>query len=515
MTSSRKIASTLYAVGASKMLTLDRATLADAAQVYFRENGEERFRVGMSCGENDFSIQYSPDGTPFSYDDRLRIDSETGEVTVKGLNLDGARFANPRLTGQARFADGSASAPAIAREGDTNTGFFFPGGDVVAGGAGGEEVFRFSPLGFAIGGNVSSAYKLVVGGHVLAGDGEDHTPDGSWTGQVTINGNGFKAGLAADGAGLWVGTNSASRDVIMAVNETEVARFTPTGLAVGGSSANYPVDVHGDIRAREAFKVGTGAGTAYGNDNLIRPASPSAFLNIKGGAGRAKVLLGNDDVNISGGTGSVVFRYGAGASDGGVEAMRVDSSGRVGIGTSSPDHDFDVKGTFGVSGAATLGGNIAFLSDDARLYPTSSDGTDSARVALLGGGGFTSSRGAYMYVCGNEHASTPGRAIMVAGEGAGADVSGTRISLIASDNTVFYNGGTEAARIASGGQFLIGATSGASKLVVNDDSVQVTSPKTPASATDTGETGQIAWDDEHIYVCTAPDTWKRSALTTW
>ncbi|MHC5653719.1 hypothetical protein [Stappia sp. ICDLI1TA098] len=104
---------------------------------------------------------------------------------------------------------------------------------------------------------------------------------------------------------------------------------------------------------------------------------------------------------------------------------------------------------------------------------------------------------------------------MVAGEGAGADVSGTRISLIASDNTVFYNGGTEAARIASGGQFLIGATSGASKLVVNDDSVQVTSPKTPASATDTGETGQIAWDDEHIYVCTAPDTWKRSTLTTW
>jgi hypothetical protein len=46
-----KIANTLYAVGASKMLTLDRATLADAAQVYFRENGEERFRVGMSCGE--------------------------------------------------------------------------------------------------------------------------------------------------------------------------------------------------------------------------------------------------------------------------------------------------------------------------------------------------------------------------------------------------------------------------------------------------------------------------------
>jgi hypothetical protein len=38
---------------------------------------------------------------------------------------------------------------------------------------------------------------------------------------------------------------------------------------------------------------------------------------------------------------------------------------------------------------------------------------------------------------------------------------------------------------------------------------------TPSSATDTGTKGQIAYDDNYIYVCVETNTWKRSALTTW
>ena len=37
----------------------------------------------------------------------------------------------------------------------------------------------------------------------------------------------------------------------------------------------------------------------------------------------------------------------------------------------------------------------------------------------------------------------------------------------------------------------------------------------PASATDTGSAGQIRWDSGFVYVCTATDTWKRAALSTW
>ena len=38
---------------------------------------------------------------------------------------------------------------------------------------------------------------------------------------------------------------------------------------------------------------------------------------------------------------------------------------------------------------------------------------------------------------------------------------------------------------------------------------------TPASATATGTTGTICWDSSFIYVCTAPNTWKRVAISTW
>jgi len=40
-------------------------------------------------------------------------------------------------------------------------------------------------------------------------------------------------------------------------------------------------------------------------------------------------------------------------------------------------------------------------------------------------------------------------------------------------------------------------------------------PYTPASASDTGTAGQVAWDDSYIYICTATDTWKRVAVATW
>ena len=38
---------------------------------------------------------------------------------------------------------------------------------------------------------------------------------------------------------------------------------------------------------------------------------------------------------------------------------------------------------------------------------------------------------------------------------------------------------------------------------------------TPASATATGTTGEIQWDSNYIYVCTATNTWKRVAISTW
>jgi hypothetical protein len=43
--------------------------------------------------------------------------------------------------------------------------------------------------------------------------------------------------------------------------------------------------------------------------------------------------------------------------------------------------------------------------------------------------------------------------------------------------------------------------------------VQVVQP--PASATSAGEIGQIAYDDDYVYICTATNTWVRSTRSSW
>jgi hypothetical protein len=55
-----------------------------------------------------------------------------------------------------------------------------------------------------------------------------------------------------------------------------------------------------------------------------------------------------------------------------------------------------------------------------------------------------------------------------------------------------------------------------SNLIVNSGSnLRLAGSVTPASSTATGTRGDIQWDADYIYVCTATNTWKRAALSTW
>jgi hypothetical protein len=83
--------------------------------------------------------------------------------------------------------------------------------------------------------------------------------------------------------------------------------------------------------------------------------------------------------------------------------------------------------------------------------------------------------------------------------------------------TTAVGGGAAAAekmRLTGDGELLVGTTTaGASKLVVDDDSIQINTSKTPSSATDTGTTGQVAWDGSYIYVCIGTNQWRRAAIS--
>lgn len=51
--------------------------------------------------------------------------------------------------------------------------------------------------------------------------------------------------------------------------------------------------------------------------------------------------------------------------------------------------------------------------------------------------------------------------------------------------------------------------------IFSGSKIKIGTPSTIADPTDSGVQGEIRWDSDYIYVCTATNTWKRATLTTW
>jgi hypothetical protein len=68
---------------------------------------------------------------------------------------------------------------------------------------------------------------------------------------------------------------------------------------------------------------------------------------------------------------------------------------------------------------------------------------------------------------------------------------------------------------ASADRVGIGTNEPTEKLDINSDAIRIRTAQTPASATATGNVGDICWDSNYIYVCVATNTWKRSSLASW
>jgi len=52
-------------------------------------------------------------------------------------------------------------------------------------------------------------------------------------------------------------------------------------------------------------------------------------------------------------------------------------------------------------------------------------------------------------------------------------------------------------------------------LDINADKFRLRTSKTPSSALDTGNAGDICWDSSFIYVCVGTNTWKKVGIATW
>lgn len=76
-------------------------------------------------------------------------------------------------------------------------------------------------------------------------------------------------------------------------------------------------------------------------------------------------------------------------------------------------------------------GNVDF-----DMGPSTADAADSNRILLRGGGAFSSSRGAYLTLSGNENATSPGQVNLVAGAGASLTLNSSGGALIFNGTTV-------------------------------------------------------------------------------
>ena len=382
------------------------------------------------------------------------------------------------MTGALGIIAGSASSPGLYFTGDTNTGIYSPGADQVAISTNGTgRLFVDASGNVGVGASPSGSYKLEV-----------------------------KAG-AIDSAAIFDSTNAVGPHLRFSTSGTDRHYLgSAPGFTTGGTSSDFAIRTAGYL----AFSTG-------GNNERMRltstgalglgTSSPGATLNVRyDNAGASTVALFENQRSVAGSNDAGQIVVGARTYNNTILRQNSDQ-GTAAIGGAL---DTVLANTYSASGFGKL---ILATQSTPRLTIKESGevgiGTTGPNERVDAGSGNFVTSGYYI-------TSSNGRLRL-------RNSNNTNYSEIYNPETgsgasiAFTYGGGEAARIDSSGRLLVGTSSdsGGALLQVNGNRIRVATAKTPASASDTGTAGEICWDASYIYVCTATNTWKRTAISTW
>ena len=213
---------------------------------------------------------------------------------------------------------------------------------------------------------------LDINANLQVGDGNNINMDANSNGQVEITGSGYTGAIALDDTAMRIYHNSASRDLIFGVNETEVMRLDaskqvgidmdPAGygkLSVNGTGVILALRASSGTSKLGFYEAGAGRyyletldgangikfingnGTEHGRiDNtgkLSLTASGAMAMDIQGEGGAHGLAIGGNDAG---------FGYIGHRSSGSYD-LRIASSGNVGVGVSPANAKLEVVATSG------------------------------------------------------------------------------------------------------------------------------------------------------------------------
>ena len=259
-------------------------------------------------------------------------------------------------TGILSTGTGSAAAPSIAFTGNTNTGIYSPGADQLAVSTGGTGRLFVASDGKVGVGTGSPVQQLSIQRSAVAGNG------------VVLNlnnpyGYGSGVGLAAtvlrfNRSSSDAGSTGVMAD-ILAGNESEsssAAGYLAFGTRTGASEATTE-----RLRIDSSGRVGIGTSSPAYRLDLGTPGN-AVFFNASNGADSTLRFTFASNLTTIGNTGGSA---GLALETNGSERLRIDSSGRLLVGTSTYSGGgvgFEIEGTgnFGPQIRATAKGSDAF-----------------------------------------------------------------------------------------------------------------------------------------------------------